>query len=102
MFSLVACAAGLVAGASSVTLLNRIEGRVRGVARMIKEDCYRIDIFTWLRAVHATPRRVEGQVPNDHGARCLERAISKSPLRNVGGREAGGVSDGVPARSGDV
>ncbi|MDB5423383.1 MAG: hypothetical protein JWQ29_799, partial [Phenylobacterium sp.] len=31
--------------------LNRIEGQVRGVARMIEEDRYCIDILTQLQAV---------------------------------------------------
>jgi hypothetical protein len=33
--------------------LNRIEGQVRGVARMVEEDRYCIDVLTQLQAVRA-------------------------------------------------
>ena len=56
--------------------LRRIEGQVRGVARMIEEDRYCIDILTQLRAVRAALRRVEDEVLNDHVAHCVEGAIA--------------------------
>lgn len=39
--------------------LNRIEGQVRGLNRMVEEDRYCIDIVTQLAAVRATLSRVE-------------------------------------------
>jgi DNA-binding FrmR family transcriptional regulator len=56
--------------------LKRIEGQVRGIARMIEEDRYCIDILTQLRAVRAALRRVEDEVLNDHVAHCVEGAIA--------------------------
>jgi len=38
--------------------LSRIEGQVRGVARMIGEDRYCIDILTQMQAVKAALKRV--------------------------------------------
>ncbi|WP_163110663.1 metal-sensitive transcriptional regulator, partial [Acinetobacter baumannii] len=38
--------------------LNRIEGQVRGIARMVDEDRYCIDIITQISAVRAALKRV--------------------------------------------
>jgi DNA-binding FrmR family transcriptional regulator len=59
-----------------VRRLNRIEGQVRGVARMLDEDRYCIDVITQIAAVRAALRRVEEQVLQDHVAHCVEEAIS--------------------------
>ena len=56
--------------------LSRIEGQVRGVARMIDEDRYCIDILTQIQAVRAALARVETELLNDHLGHCIEAAIS--------------------------
>ena len=56
--------------------LKRIEGQVRGIARMIEEDRYCIDVLTQLRAVHAALRRVEKEVLRDHVEHCVARAMA--------------------------
>jgi DNA-binding FrmR family transcriptional regulator len=61
---------------SCLKRLNRIEGQVRGIARMVEEDRYCIDIVTQLAAVRAALRRVEEEVLRDHVAHCVEHAIS--------------------------
>ena len=55
--------------------LNRIEGQVRGIARMVEEDRYCIDIVTQVAAVRAALRRVEEEILRDHVAHCVEHAI---------------------------
>ena len=55
--------------------LARIEGQVRGVAKMVDEDRYCIDVVTQLSAVRAALRRIEEEVINDHVAHCVEHAI---------------------------
>jgi len=55
--------------------LNRIEGQVRGLSRMVDEDRYCIDIVTQIAAVRAALRRVEESVLEDHVAHCVEQAI---------------------------
>ena len=37
--------------------LNRIEGQVRGVARMLEQDRYCIDVMTQISAVRASAAR---------------------------------------------
>ena len=61
---------------SCLKRLNRIEGQVRGVARMIENDRYCIDVVTQIAAVRAALRRVEENVLQDHVAHCVEQAIS--------------------------
>ena len=64
--------------------LNRIEGQVRGLAKMVDEDRYCIDIVTQISAVRAALRRLEEEVLRDHVAHCVEGAItsgSKSEQR---------------------
>ena len=55
--------------------LNRIEGQVRGISRMLEEDRYCIDVLTQLRAARAALARVESQMLKDHMAHCVEDAI---------------------------
>jgi DNA-binding FrmR family transcriptional regulator len=55
--------------------LSRIEGQVRGLARMLEEDRYCIDVLTQVAAVRAALRRVEEQVLQDHVGHCVEHAI---------------------------
>jgi CsoR family transcriptional regulator, copper-sensing transcriptional repressor len=56
--------------------LRRVEGQVRGIARMIEEDRYCIDVLTQIRAVRAALRGVEDAVLKDHVEHCVEGAIA--------------------------
>jgi CsoR family transcriptional regulator, copper-sensing transcriptional repressor len=56
--------------------LKRIEGQVRGLARMVETDRYCIDIVTQISAVRAALRAVEEEILSDHVANCVEHAIS--------------------------
>jgi len=62
--------------AATLKRLNRIEGQVRGLARMVEDDRYCIDIVTQISAVRAALRRVEEEVLRDHVAHCVEHAIT--------------------------
>jgi DNA-binding FrmR family transcriptional regulator len=55
--------------------LRRIEGQVRGVARMVEEDRYCIEVLTQLQAVRAALARVETEMLKDHLGHCIEGAI---------------------------
>jgi CsoR family transcriptional regulator, copper-sensing transcriptional repressor len=56
--------------------LLRIEGQVRGLARMVDDDRYCIDIVTQISAVRAALKRVEEEVLRDHVGHCVEHAIA--------------------------
>jgi DNA-binding FrmR family transcriptional regulator len=55
--------------------LRRIEGQIRGLARMVEDDRYCIDIVTQIAAARAALRRAEEEILNDHVAHCVEHAI---------------------------
>jgi len=56
--------------------LKRIEGQVRGLARMVEQDRYCIDVVTQIGAVRAALRKVEEEVLRDHVGHCVEHAIA--------------------------
>src|SRR5438128_2543521 len=62
--------------ASCQKRLSRIEGQVRGLAKMVDDDRYCIDIVTQIGAVRAALRRVEEEILKDHVGHCVEHAIS--------------------------
>ena len=64
------------AKSSVLKRLNRIEGQVRGLSRMVEQDRYCIDIVTQLSAVRAALRRAEEEILADHVANCVEHAIA--------------------------
>jgi DNA-binding FrmR family transcriptional regulator len=55
--------------------LNRIAGQVGGVARMVEEDRYCIDVLTQIQAIRAALARVEGELLREHLGHCIEGAI---------------------------
>jgi DNA-binding FrmR family transcriptional regulator len=61
---------------SVLNRLQRIEGQVRGLARMVEEDRYCIDVVTQISAARAALRRVEEEILRDHVAHCVEHAIA--------------------------
>lgn len=56
--------------------LARLEGQVRGVARMIEEDRYCLDILNQALAVRSALSQVEILILQDHADDCVEDAIS--------------------------
>jgi DNA-binding FrmR family transcriptional regulator len=62
--------------ASCQKRLNRIEGQVRGLAKMVDEDRYCIDIVTQISAVRTALRRLEEEILKDHVSHCVEHAIT--------------------------
>jgi DNA-binding FrmR family transcriptional regulator len=51
--------------------LKRAEGQVRGVARMVEEDAYCIDILTQINAAQAALDKVALELLRDHAKHCL-------------------------------
>jgi len=69
------------AKSSTLKRLGRIEGQVRGLARMVEGDRYCIDLVTQISAVRAALRRVEEEVLSDHIAHCVDHAIRSGNRR---------------------
>jgi DNA-binding FrmR family transcriptional regulator len=51
--------------------LRRIEGQVRGVARMVEDDRYCIDVLTQIAAVQAALDKVGLGLLDDHVHHCV-------------------------------
>lgn len=56
--------------------LKRLEGQVRGIARMVEEDRYCVDVLTQIAAVRAALKGVEKLVIDDHASHCIEDALA--------------------------
>ncbi|MBB5745675.1 metal-sensitive transcriptional regulator [Brevundimonas variabilis] len=59
-----------------INRLNRIEGQVRGIVRMVEDDRYCVDVLTQLQAVRAALNRVESEVLKDHLDHCVMGAMT--------------------------
>lgn len=62
--------------ATCLKRLSKIEGQVRGIAKMVEDKRYCIDIVTQIAAARAALRRVEEAVLKDHVGHCVEHAIA--------------------------
>ena len=51
--------------------LNRIEGQVRGIGRMVDQDAYCIDVLTQIAATQAALDKVALELVRDHTKHCL-------------------------------
>jgi DNA-binding FrmR family transcriptional regulator len=69
--------------------LARIEGQVRGIAKMIEDDRYCIDILTQLGAVDTALEAVAIKVLEEHVQHCVAGALASGDPEeaNVKSRE---------------
>jgi DNA-binding FrmR family transcriptional regulator len=56
--------------------LNRVEGQVRGIAKMVEEDRYCIDVVTQIEAARAALARIESDLLRQHLGHCVHRAMN--------------------------
>lgn len=61
---------------SKMNRLNRIAGQVRGVAQMVEQDRYCIDILTQIQAIKSALGKAETEILKDHAACCVAEAIA--------------------------
>ena len=59
--------------------MARIEGQVRGIARMIDEDKYCIDVLTQVSAVTKALQAVSLSLLEEHMAHCVANAVAAGP-----------------------
>jgi CsoR family transcriptional regulator, copper-sensing transcriptional repressor len=62
--------------------LRKIEGQVRGIAKMIEEDKYCIDVLTQISAANSALRSVALNLLDEHLDHCVSHAVAE------GGEEA--------------
>jgi DNA-binding FrmR family transcriptional regulator len=73
--------------------LKRIEGQVRGIARMVDEDAYCIDILTQVAAINKALHAVSIGLLEEHIGHCVVNAASESP--EAGGAKVKEASDAI-------
>jgi DNA-binding FrmR family transcriptional regulator len=64
--------------------LARVEGQVRGIARMVEEDRYCIDVLDQVASVTKALQQVALGLVHDHLAHCVTDAVAEG---DAAGRE---------------
>jgi CsoR family transcriptional regulator, copper-sensing transcriptional repressor len=72
---------GVDAGAKARNLarLRRIEGQIRGLQKMVEDDCYCADILGQVSAVQEALRAVGRELMRNHLKHCATKAIKAGP-----------------------
>ena len=60
--------------------LVRVEGQVRGVAKMIEDDRYCIEVVRQIQAIKSALTGLEALVLNDHLDSCVETALKSDDI----------------------
>lgn len=55
--------------------MRRIEGQARGIAKMMEEGRYCIDIINQMTAMEAALRSAKAKILSIHAAHCIEDAV---------------------------
>jgi DNA-binding FrmR family transcriptional regulator len=58
--------------------LNRIEGQIKGIKKMIEDSRYCVEILTQLKAVKAAVHKVEQEVLKTHLNHCIRQAMASN------------------------
>lgn len=58
-----------------IASINRIEGQVRGIAKMIEEGKYCVDILNQIKAVRNSIASVEGKILKTHLQQCVKETL---------------------------
>ncbi len=58
--------------------INRINGQVGGIKKMIEEDRYCVDILNQTLAIRSALAQVEVLILQDHADDCVEDAVASS------------------------
>lgn len=57
--------------------LRRIEGQLKGIQRMVKEDKYCVDVLNQLSSVVGATQKVAAIILQDHIRGCVRNALSR-------------------------
>ena len=59
-----------------IASINRVEGQIRGIAKMIEEEKYCIDILNQLKAAKSAISTIEGKILKTHLKNCLRNTLN--------------------------
>ena len=68
---------------SQLARVNRIEGQVRGIGKMIDEKNYCVDILTQIKAVRSALKGLELQILEGHANHCLMNAMNSGSKKEA-------------------
>ena len=63
---------------AQLTSLRRIEGQLRGIAKIIEDEKYCIDILNQIKAVRNSIATVEGKILKTHLKECVKESLDGS------------------------
>ncbi len=63
--------------------LHRIEGQVRGIEGMVKDDRYCIDVITQISAIQAALDKVALGLLDDHARHCIVGGAAGEPPEDL-------------------
>ena len=66
---------------SKLKRLNRVEGQVRGISKMIEEGKYCVDILTQIKAAKSALGSIERQILEDHMHGCIKKSFKEKSLK---------------------
>ncbi len=66
---------------SIVKRLNRIEGQVKGLVRMLEDDRYCIDILHQIQATKAALTKAETELLRAHASECVDSALRQGTVQ---------------------
>lgn len=66
-----------------ISRMNRIEGQIRGISRMIEEDLYCDDIFHQFKSVESAIKGVKTQLLEAHIKGCVINQIKEGRVEVV-------------------
>lgn len=66
-----------------INRLNRIEGQIRGIKKMIEEEAYCIDVMTQVNAATAALNSLNKEILNKHLHCCVVRDIQNGDLATI-------------------
>ena len=61
---------------AQIVRLNRIEGQVRGISKMIQEGRYCIDILTQMKSVSNALAKVQENIFRNHMESCVKDSLT--------------------------
>ena len=63
-----------------IARMKRIEGQARGIARMMEDERYCIDILQQMSAMEAAIRAAKSKVLSIHAGHCVEEALQSGDI----------------------
>lgn len=66
-----------------LTRLNRAQGQMTGVKKMIEEGKYCIDIITQIKAIKSALGAIELKIMQEHATHCIKDAVSSGNKKEI-------------------